>query len=185
MILNLKFCLFPPATVKSCVAACSCLAPQNGIIPQSCSDVIITPKNYSPKKITFCLCITVNCLTMPLPSKPLRHTMPNDDEEAQRLVEEVCWCLIYLDACSTATLTVLAADCSLQYCVRGACGSVNVLYMCSVSVFDLYFFLSVSSEVELWNWQTTTWRHTILHHRANRHKPSQQLLPVAGEISKN
>jgi hypothetical protein len=90
MILNLKFCLFPPATVKSCVAACSCLAPQNGIIPQSCSDVIITPKNYSPKKITFCLCITVNCLTMPLPSKPLRHTMPNDDEEAQRLVEEVC-----------------------------------------------------------------------------------------------
>ena len=56
---------------------------------------------------------------------------------------------IHLDACSTATLTVLAADCSLQYCVRGACGSVNVLYMCSVSVFDLYFFLSVSSEVEL------------------------------------
>jgi hypothetical protein len=25
---------------------------------------------------------------MPLPSKPLRHTMPNDDKEVQRLVEE-------------------------------------------------------------------------------------------------
>jgi superfamily II DNA/RNA helicase len=38
--------------------------------------------------IAFCLCITVNCPNMPLPSKPLRHTMPDDDEEVQRLVEE-------------------------------------------------------------------------------------------------
>jgi hypothetical protein len=36
--------------------------------------------------------------------------------------------------------TVLTADCSLQHHVGGACISVNVLYMCSVYVKDLYIF---------------------------------------------
>jgi hypothetical protein len=33
---------------------------------------------------------------MPIPSKPLRHTMPDDDEEAQRLVEEALGVRPYL-----------------------------------------------------------------------------------------
>src|SRR5882762_9301473 len=73
------------------VAACACLAPRNGIaaLTSLLPPKIIVKRAVSEKKtITFCLCITVNCPNMPIPSKPLRHTMPDDYEEAQRLVEE-------------------------------------------------------------------------------------------------
>ena len=80
---TLIFAYFPQRLPKLGVAACTCLAPRNGIIPWSCCNVIITFKNncWVWKNDAFLPCVTPNYKLIPF--KPLRHTMPDDDKEAQ------------------------------------------------------------------------------------------------------
>ena len=85
VILNFNFCLFPPATAKTW---CGGLHLFGSSERNHSPKLIITFKNncWVWKNDAFLPCVTPNYKL--LPSKPLRQTMPDDDEEAQTQVEE-------------------------------------------------------------------------------------------------
>ena len=95
----------------------------------------------------------------------------------QMVPELQCRCLIsYLDACSPATLTVLTASC--RWCLQLSQCAVYVSCMCQGLVYFFYLSLvRLSREID----KQQRMKHTVLRHRANTHKPPQQLLPVARE----
>jgi hypothetical protein len=81
MILNFNFCLFPQVTAKTWCGGLHLF----GSSEQNHSLKLLQHHYYLRKllkKLIACLpCITRNCLNMLQPSKLLRHTMPDDDEE--------------------------------------------------------------------------------------------------------
>ena len=90
VILNFNFCLFPPATAKTWCGSLHLFgsSERNRSLKLQCHYYPRKLLSSLKKMITFLPCVTLNCLNMLLPSKPLRHTMPDDDEEAQTQVEE-------------------------------------------------------------------------------------------------